>query len=97
VGPRDVLNAVAKRKIPFLCQESNPGRPAYSLVAIMMMRNQISHSYKRTGKIILVFILNFMFPDKKLEHEKLCSAVCGRLPLLSVTRIRICLSGYSIQ
>jgi len=34
VGSRAVLDAVAKRKIPSLCRESNPDRPACSLVAI---------------------------------------------------------------
>jgi len=33
-GPRAGLEAVAKRKIPCPCRESNPGRPAGSLVTI---------------------------------------------------------------
>jgi hypothetical protein len=34
VGPRISLDAVAKRKIPSLCPESNPDRPGRSLVTI---------------------------------------------------------------
>jgi hypothetical protein len=34
VGPRASLDAVAKRKIPSPRRESNPNRPARSLVAI---------------------------------------------------------------
>jgi hypothetical protein len=35
IGPRAVLDSVAKRKIHRPCRESNPGRPARSLVAIL--------------------------------------------------------------
>jgi hypothetical protein len=35
VGPRDGLDAVAKRKIPSPCRESNSDRPAFSLVTIL--------------------------------------------------------------
>jgi hypothetical protein len=34
VGPRAGLDVTEKRKISFPCRESNPGRPACSLVAI---------------------------------------------------------------
>jgi len=34
MGPRADLDAVVKRKIFCTCQESNPGRPARSLVTI---------------------------------------------------------------
>jgi len=37
VGPRPGLNAAAKRKVSHLslCQESNSGRPARSLVTVL--------------------------------------------------------------
>jgi hypothetical protein len=35
VGPKDSLNAVAKRKILCPCQELNPDRPARSLATIL--------------------------------------------------------------
>jgi hypothetical protein len=35
VGPRAGLDAVTKSKNPSACQESNPGRPAHSLVTIL--------------------------------------------------------------
>jgi hypothetical protein len=35
VRPRVGLNAVARRKSPSPCRESNPGRPARSLVTIL--------------------------------------------------------------
>jgi hypothetical protein len=35
VGPKVGLDAVAKRKIPFLCREPNPGSPARILVVIL--------------------------------------------------------------
>jgi hypothetical protein len=34
VGPRVGLDALAKRNIPCLCRESNPSRPARSLVLL---------------------------------------------------------------
>jgi hypothetical protein len=36
VDPRTFLEAVAKRKISLPCRESNPGRPARSLVTILI-------------------------------------------------------------
>jgi hypothetical protein len=36
VGPRDSLDRMAKRKISSPCQDSNPGHPACSLVAIWL-------------------------------------------------------------
>jgi hypothetical protein len=35
MGPRTCLDVVAMRKNPYSCRESNPGRPARSLVTIM--------------------------------------------------------------
>jgi hypothetical protein len=35
VGRRASLDAVAKRKIPYTCLESNSGRPAPSLVSLL--------------------------------------------------------------
>jgi hypothetical protein len=46
VGPRSGLDAVAKRKIPCLCRESNPGRPAHSLVAAPPELSRLLHYRK---------------------------------------------------
>jgi len=40
VGLRGSLDAVAKRKNPCSCQESNPGHPAHSLVTILTELSQ---------------------------------------------------------
>jgi hypothetical protein len=42
VGLRDGLDAVAKRKIPSPCRESNPDRPARSLVAMSLNYSSFS-------------------------------------------------------
>jgi hypothetical protein len=47
VGSSARLDAVAKRKIPRPCRESNPGRPARSLVTILteLLRFVPSHGH----------------------------------------------------
>jgi len=42
VGPREGLDAVAKRKNPFPCREKDPGHPARNLVSILTELSRLS-------------------------------------------------------
>jgi hypothetical protein len=67
VGPRPGLNAVAKRKIPSHCWESNHDRPAGSLTAIL-------YNIPHTGNCFKQQIVDFIwwvgstFYDMHLRH-----------------------------
>jgi hypothetical protein len=37
------------------------------------VRDQVSHSYKTTSKIIVLYILIFIFLVSKLEDKRLCT------------------------
>jgi hypothetical protein len=51
VGPRAGLNAVAKRKIPSPCGESNSDRPVRSLVTILTELSRFLMGYGSEKKI----------------------------------------------
>jgi len=54
MGPRASLEAVAKRKIPCPRRESNAGRPARSLVAMLTEFSRILPKYIRIVLLILL-------------------------------------------
>jgi hypothetical protein len=37
------------------------------------VRDQVSHPYKTTGKIIVMYILIFIFVDSQLEDKGFCA------------------------
>jgi hypothetical protein len=44
------------------------------------VRDQVSHPYKTTGKIIVLYILTFFFLDSRQEHERFCTKCYQSFP-----------------
>jgi hypothetical protein len=53
VGFRADVDAVVKRKIPILCQESNPSRPSRSVVTILTELFQQKKDSNKLSQILL--------------------------------------------
>ena len=51
-----------------------------SLRSSLNMSNQVSYPHKTTGKILVLFILNFQFLDSKLEEKKILHRMIASIP-----------------
>ena len=59
LGPNILLNAIFSNTLSFLSSRN--------------VNDQVSHPYKTTGKIIILYILIFKFFDSNLEDKRFCT------------------------
>jgi hypothetical protein len=52
---------------------STPFLNTLSLCSSLSVRDQVSHSYKTTGKTTVLYTLIFVFLDSNLEDKRLCT------------------------
>jgi hypothetical protein len=46
---------------------------AFSLTSSLNVRDQVSHPYKTTGTIMVLYILTFNFLDNRQEDRRICT------------------------
>jgi uncharacterized membrane protein len=45
----------------------------FSLCSSLNVSDQVSHPHKTTGTVMVLYILNFIFLDSKLEDKRFCT------------------------
>ena len=73
-----------------------------SLRSSLILSDHVSHPYKTTGKIIVLYILLCIFLDSKLEDNRFCSegyqTMCGfNLLLISLWKLNVKTAPYRIS
>jgi hypothetical protein len=78
MGLKAGLDVVAKRKTPYPCRKSNPGRPARNLVAMLNLRKVTSKLRNYLGLLDYFFLFTgFM----RFSCPLVCVCVCVCDPL----------------
>jgi hypothetical protein len=69
----------------------------FSLRSSLDVRDQVSHPYKTTGRIIVLYILTFMFLDSRLEDERLWTQWQQTFPEFSLLLVSLCMQFWSVS